>query len=39
MSPVFISKIIVEEDYDWVILGFPFSRVHKAKRVGPLSFW
>lgn len=39
MSSIFISKIIVEEDYDWVILGFPFSRVHKAKRVGPLSFW
>lgn len=38
-SPIYVSKILVEEDSDWVILGFPFSRVHRVKRVGPLSFW
>ncbi|MEG0007354.1 MAG: hypothetical protein RR721_08520 [Aeromonas sp.] len=38
-SPFFISKVISEEDCDWILLGFPFLRVHKVKRVGALSFW
>lgn len=38
-SPLYVSKVLVEDGYDWVIVGFPYSRIHKSKRVGALSFW
>ncbi|WOX47327.1 hypothetical protein R2B70_14045 [Aeromonas sp. XH] len=38
-SPLYVSKVIVEEGHDWVIVGFPYSRIHKTKRIGSLGFW
>lgn len=38
-SHLYISKMVVIDGHDWILLGYPFSRVHKAKRIGPLGFW
>ncbi|MFH7527861.1 hypothetical protein AB2J22_21375 [Aeromonas sp. A5] len=38
-SRLYVSNVIVEDGYDWVIVGYPYSRIHKSKRIGVLGFW